>query len=196
MKHALSNPGAAARLAAAVAIFGASFLAWTPEARAQDACRMDDVLRCWHIAGVFGEAAPNRIMNIVRMRERDHVGTAIRDIELVQAIENPASAERYVIWNMRIDCDKGAFQVQSTIAGLADGRAVPKENERSDWVPLDQGRYGEMAAAAIACPSVPGVSRSQRSELLHKSILSDAYRAADAVDWLRKTFWSAPGEFR
>ena len=135
------------------------------------------------------------MVNIMRhLGDRHAPADVIRRIELVQAIEDPGFEQRYVIFRLQIDCQKLQFLVDSTLIGHADGTVKPKANETSDWVDLPQGRYGEGAAGTMACPP-PKEYLADHRKLVQTSIVTDAYRAADAVDWLRKALWSKPGEF-
>lgn len=167
----------------------------TLPAQAQTGCMMDDVLRCWHLTGSYGETSPKRVINMMRSLDpQDAPQTAIRRIELLQAIEDLSFDQRYVIWKLQIDCERQMFMVDSTLVGHADGTVKPKANETTGWVELAKGRYGEAAAGFMACPPPREHNREYR-DLLYKTIITDAYRAADAVDWLRKALWSKPGEF-
>lgn len=174
------------------AVLSASFwlaTVWSFPAQAQDACLNDPVLRCWHLSGVYGGDPPSRVVNLVRRMDQKDVASPVRRIEMLQVIELPSHPERYALWKMQVDCGKQLFLVETTHIGKADGTATLEPNAASGWTPLAEGRYGEGNAALIACPSLPGISTVQYNTLLRKSVITDAYRPADAADWVAKSMW-------
>ena len=157
-------------------------------AQSQDPCLRDQVLKCWHMVGAEG-TAPDRVLRMVRSLDPPGSTGNPRKLELVEAIENPASDRRYIVRQVQVDCDRLAFREEAMLFGFSDGTAKAQPVIDSEWRPVMEGEQGQPVAAMIACPAPPGVSTKEHRSLLSSSIVTDAFRAADAVDWVRKLLW-------
>ncbi|MCD9005708.1 hypothetical protein LDO31_05550 [Luteimonas sp. XNQY3] len=154
-----------------------------PMASGKLRCNPAADLRCWYLVGGVGEA-PRRLAFIAR--NIDALARGRRKVEFIQVIEQADYPERFVIWQLDIDCGKGSFRVERDRVGHANGTVTDDAIENDQWQAFSAGRYGERAVQPLAC----GTGEPGGDVAL---FLGNAYRAPDIVHQFRNVFWAPDG---